>query len=417
MLKKVSIFSVFLSVLVWFVWPYYGFFAYKGKVPILTFDYVDIPSESPTSSYSHKPHYHSISKWLEGLLREHKQAINAPGISAAVAIDGEVVWTGTSGWADIETRNPVSKNTQFRIGSTSKVLTSAGLARLVDKRVIDLNLPISNYAPELPNTEWQEITVRQLASHTAGIPHYKENSDFWGMLKTLALTTHYDDVNDAVAIFDDSDLLFPPGTRFSYSSLGTVLLSKVMQDAAKQPYQTIMRDMVFEPLGLHNTMPEPKDKSNSNLATFYWNNQGAQSEVTPWRDVDLSHRLAGGGFISTSSELVKIGSSFLNSAFISRDTRELFWTPQYLPDGSEPPFGYSVGWRVIEKNLGEGIGQVKIVNHGGVSRGAQCWLMVLPEYNMSVAVNINSNTEVFWDFGRISLDIAKAFILADSPLH
>ena len=75
-----------------------------------------------------------------------------------------------------------------------------------------------------------------------------------------------------------------------------------------------------------------------------------------------------------------------------------------------PPHNYAIGWRDITLDLGEGIGLVQILNHGGVSRGAQSWLMVLPAYDMAVAVNINSNTEIFADFSRISLDVAREFI-------
>lgn len=59
-----------------------------------------------------------------------------------------------------------------------------------------------------------------------------------------------------------------------------------------------------------------------------------------------------------------------------------------------------------------GQGLVQIVNHGGVSRGGQGWLMILPDYQMAVAVNINRKTEVFWDFGSVSLEIASEFIHA-----
>lgn len=129
-----------------------------------------------------------------------------------------------------------------------------------------------------------------------------------------------------------------------------------------------------------------------------------------------SHRLAGGGFISTSSDLVKMGNAFLDDEFISEKTRNTFWTPQKLPDGSETPNGYSLGWRVLTRNIDPDVGEITFANHGGVSRGAQSWLMVIPEHNISIAVNINSNTKVFWDFGKVSMQILKPFLLAKSEM-
>ncbi|WP_448547501.1 serine hydrolase domain-containing protein [Thalassotalea fusca] len=397
----------------WFLWPVYEFYAYRGKAEFLPFyQFIDIPTEGPKSQFIGDVYYQTTGETVLELASAHQQKINAPAISIAVTMHGEIVWAGASGWADIEAQIPVTPDTQFRIGSTSKALTSIGLARMVDLNHFDVDAPISRYFKELPNPEWANMSARDLASHTSGLPHYRENTDKLGMYQTLALSTRYDNVIDALTVFDDSELLFAPGSDYSYSSFGTVLLSAVMQEASKVPYLTWMKQQVFSPLGIKATTAEFDNTTPESLATFYWNDQGRSKQVRPWRDVDLSHRLAGGGFVSTSSDLVRLGSAFLDTQFISTETRELFWRAQALPNGKMPPHNYAVGWRTILLDLGEAIGEVRAVNHGGVSRGAQSWLMVLPEYDMAVAVNINANTDVFGDFSRISRDIAMVFIQA-----
>jgi len=396
--------------LFWLGWPVYDFYAHRGKLPLIPFGFIEIPTQSPESEKLADSYYQEAGKKGLKLLTEHKLAINAPAISAAVAIDGQTVWAGSSGWADIENRLPASTETLFRLGSTSKALTATGLARLVDVNKIELDTSIAHYLSELPNPEWQNITSRHLISHLSGLPHYGENTDKLGLYQTLSLSRQYDNVTDAISVFDDSQLLFEPGSDFFYSSLGTVLLSSVMQAAAETSYQDWMNKAVFSPLGMTSTQAEPQENKPENLARFYWNNKGTSQEVKEWRKVNLSHRLAGGGFISTSSDLVKLGSGFLDSQFISRDTRQIFWTPQTLPDGSLTPHQYALGWRIASKDLGEAIGEITVVNHGGVSRGAQSWLMVIPEHNMAIAVNINANTEIFWDFGKVSMELAQLFI-------
>jgi serine beta-lactamase-like protein LACTB len=412
-LSKIKVLSIVLVLLlIAVIWPVYDGFAHKGKVPFPFFyTYIDIPKDSPTQQLLHNKVYKETGDHALSLLTQHKTNINAPAISAAVSINGDLVWAGVSGWSDIDNKTPVTTDTQFRIGSTSKALTGTALARLVDAGVINLDLPISNYMENLPK-QWQNITARQLASHTAGLPHYKENTDYVGLYKTISLSTRYEQVEDSLAVFDGSDLLFEPGTQFSYSTLGIVLLSAVMESAADTPYLDIMQQQVFSVLAMKATMAEFKGETSKNLSTFYWNNKGANAQVRPWRDVDLSHRLAGGGFISTSSDLVKMGSAFLQDDFISPATRKTFWTPQTLPDGSETPNGYSLGWRFMTVKVDDEFGEITVANHGGVSRGAQSWLMVIPEHNMSIAVNINSNTNVFWAFGKVSMQLAKMFILA-----
>lgn len=413
-MTKVKVLSIILvSVISVLIWPVYETMAYKNKVsfpPFYQFD--QIPAINPTDQILHQEKYKEAANKALTLISKNKVAINAPAISAAVSINGKLVWAGASGWSDIENEIPVTTNTQFRIGSTAKALTGTALARMFDAKLIDLDNNISVYMDDLPNDAWQNITSRQLASHMAGLPHYKENTDYLGLYKTLTLSTRYEEVEQSLSIFDSSELLFEPGTQFSYSTLGTVLLSAVMENAVNTPYLEIMKKQVFEPLKMNATMAEFQGENSVNLAKFYWNSEGQSNQVRQWRDVDLSHRLAGGGFISTSSDLVKMGNAFLDDKFISAKTRNIFWTPQTLPDGSETPMGYALGWRVITQEFDAEIGEITFANHGGVSRGAQSWLMVIPEHNISVAVNINSNTEVFWDFGKVSMEVLKPFLLA-----
>lgn len=394
--------------------PVYEFYAHRHTLPMLGKHYLVIPEKAPQQSQLHAVAYAQVSEVALAKLEQHRQSINSPGISAAVAIDGTLIWAGASGWADLQEDQAMNTTSQFRIGSTSKALNSALLARMVDAGSITLDTPLSAYDLAALNSSWADITPRQLASHMAGIPHYGDNTDWGGLYRTATLNTHYDDVADSLAVFDDSDTLFAPGDRFEYSSLGTVLLSAVMQEASGVRYQRAMQEQVLNPLHMTHTMPEPaigqRSVQSPDLATFYWHPEAGQDTVAPWREVDLSHRLAGGGFISTSSDLVKLGIGFNTANFISRPTREAFWTPQRLNSGEANEQGYAIGWRAHESDFGEGIGTLFYANHGGVSRGAQSWLMVIPKYDMAVAININANTEEFWTFGEVSFELVKIFL-------
>jgi len=420
MSKKLKVSFVVIGIVLLLVklsWPVYQAMAHKGKASFLPFyQFIAIPKESPRQHKLFNEDYKKSALTALKSIDEHKDTINAPAISAAVAIDGKLIWAGAAGWADIATRKPATIDSQFRIGSTSKALTGTALARMVDAQQIKLDNSIGSYLRNLKNDRWHKITPRQLASHTAGLPHYFKNNDYLGFYRTIALSTRYEQVQQALTVFDGSDLLFEPGSQFSYSSFGTVLLSAAMEGAADMPYLDIMQSQVFTPLNMLSTKAEYQANADDQLATFYWNNKGKQSLVREWREVDLSHRLAGGGFISTSTDLVKMGAAYMQNDFISAQTRETFWTPQILPDGSETPNGYALGWRVITRKIDDDIGEVTFANHGGVSRGAQSWLMVIPEHNMSIAVNINANTEVFWHFGKVSMQLAKTFILAKNDM-
>jgi len=387
--------------------PVYQFYAHKHAVPNWSFDYVEIPKQPPVTSEHFNPAYQGVFSDASNLISEHQRKIHSPGITAAVAIDGQLVWAGASGWADIEQKRPMTMSSQFRVGSTSKAINATLLAKLVEAGKLTLDTPISSFESGQMNQQWQNITPRQLASHSSGLPHYKDNNDWVGLYQTIALNTLFTDVAKSVDVFDDSDLLFSPGDEFSYSSLGTVLLSAVMQDSMSQTYQDAMKTQVFEPLSMTNSSA---DENVEHLVSFYLRQPQQPHKLAQWRDVDLSHRLAGGGFVSTSIDLVKLGLGFNSDEFLSKEVRDAFWTPQRLNNGEVNPQNYGIGWRVRESDFGEGVGTLFHANHGGVSRGAQSWLMVLPEHNMAVAVNINSKTDHFWDFGSVSYELVKLFL-------
>lgn len=404
MIRKISS-LVFLIASIWFAWPIYQFFAYEGRVPMF-FPEDTIPPGNTPQTTPFSTHPQSVAA-LE-LLAQHRTNIHAPAISAAVAVDGKIVWAGAVGWANIEAQIPATTATRFRIGSSSKAVTATLLARMVQEGKIDLDRPISTYYPDLPNPEWKNITPRQLASHTSGLPDYLDNyGDVWGLYYLFKLDKRYTSVSESLEVFDDTALLFEPGSQFHYTSFNTVLQSVVLEAVAGDNFLNSLRKQVLTPLAMDATGAEYELPAQNSLAGFYWNKDGKYPAFRRWQNVDLSHRLAGGGLISTPSDLVKLGSAWLDDSFITPATRALFWQPQRLADGSVNEQNYALGWRWA--NYEDAAGKVHNANHGGVSRGSQCWLMVIPEQRMAVAVMINSNVENFWDFGQISMPLARLF--------
>lgn len=402
--KKISV-LIFTLAFIWLAWPIYQFLAYEGKVPMWFPTDIEAPEQYPhTTSFAAHPQ--SVAA-LE-LLAQRRAIIHAPAISAAVAVDGKIVWAGAVGWANIEEHIPATAATQFRIGSTSKAVTATLLARLVQERKMELDKPIAHYYPDLPNPQWEKITPRQLASHTSGLPDYLDNyGDLWGLYYLFKLDKRYTSVSESLEVFDDNALLFEPGSQFHYTSFNTVVQSVVLEAVAVEPFITAMRNQVFTPLGMDATGAEYELSQSNSLATFYWNKDGKYPAFRVWQPVDLSHRLAGGGFISTPSDMVKLGSAWLDNNFITPATRQQFWQPQQLTDGTINPQNYALGWRWA--NYEDENGRINNANHGGVSRGSQSWLMVIPEHNMAVAVMINSNVEEFWDIGQVGMPLARLF--------
>lgn len=398
---SIAIFGLVIHLLL----PVYGFLSHREKLPHPPYGWIPLPAEFPSVQTVDYPGYAESGDTALALLKRHRASINAPAITAAVAVDGQRVWAGAVGWQDIETRQPATLSTQFRIGSTSKALTTTTLGRMLQQGDADLDQPLDTVFEALPNHQWADVTPRQLASHTAGLAHYGDTEDWLGMYQFMALNSQYDNVEDTVDLFDDTPLLFQPGTSFSYSSLGTVLLSAYMQRRGGKQYQQLVNDLVLSPLKMTEThWQEP----TSNLATHYWfSEDNDRTSARQWRRVNLSHRLAGGGFVSTSSDLVKLGSAYLDASFLKPEVVHTLWTPQALTSGAINPQRYALGWREGELQLEQSTHTT--YHHGGVSRGAQSWLVVIPDYQMVIALNINRKTADFADFASVYKEIAQVF--------
>ena len=395
-----------IAVSLWILAPVYGFYAHRGKAPLPPWGWVTVDGVAPAIQFLSDPTFERAGNDALTAMAAYREANNLPSLSAAVAIADRVVWSGAVGFSDIAANVPATPDTLYRIGSVSKALTATALAQLVERGEIDLDAPISTYLSTVQNPIWSQITARQLASHSAGMPHYGENQDLIGLYHSIAMASHYDDVRDALSIFDTSPLLSVPGENFHYSSLGTVLLGAVMSEAADVSYRDLMHREVFQPAGMNTTYPDGgPHRTADNLAKFYYTD-GARFRV--WRPVDLSHRLPGGGYISSPQELGRLGGIYFSGQGLSAETRGVFWAPQELADGTINEQNYALGWRWREFDF-EGMSTVGSANHGGVSRGSQCWLLMYPAHEMSMAFCTNTKTKDFGTFGLFYKPFFEAF--------
>ena len=315
-----------------------------------------------------------------------------PGVTAAVGVDGRVVWSEGFGYADVENRTPVWPHTKMRIGSVSKALTSVAVGQLVEDGALDLDAPVQRYVPSFPEKR-DTITTRLVAGHLAGIRHYR-NDEFLS-------TTHYSGVQDGLDIFEADTLLFEPGTEYSYSSYGWNLVSAVVEGAANEPFLAYMRDQVLRPLHLRHTVADHVDSLITNRTDYYVRENG-QLRNAPY--VDNSYKWAGGGYLATAEDLVHFGHGFLNGEVLTAETVNLLTTSQRTSDGEET--GYGIGWQIETDSAGR-----RIVGHSGGSVGGSTAFITYPEANVVVAL-ISNMSGVDYDslprqIGRLFLEAAR----------
>jgi len=322
---------------------------------------------------------------------------NIPGLSISIMQKGELVYSKGYGYADLAKEIPVDPaKTMFRIGSVSKTVTAAGLGRMYDQGLIDLDAPIQTYVPEWPN-KVHDITLRQLAGHLAGIRHYKD-LEFMSQKK-------YKSVAEGLDIFKEDPLINEPGTEYAYSSYGWNLIAAAMESAAKQAGTTkaqanfisIIQNEVFGPLQMTHTQADYADKDIPNRTSFYQMREGVPIEA-PY--VDNSYKWAGGGFIGTTEDLCKFGQAHMTSGYLSQETLDLWMKSQQTTDGKDTNYG--IGWRTFDRSSGH-----TFYGHSGGSVGGITFFLIHIPSETTLAITANVDP---LNYGGIQFELMELFV-------
>jgi serine beta-lactamase-like protein LACTB, mitochondrial len=326
------------------------------------------------------------------MMEELRTRVGSPGLSAAVAVDGKVVWAEGFGEADVEGHVPVSPESRFRLGSVSKLLTLAAAARLVDLGSLDLDAPVQRYVPAFPD-KGQPITSRQLAGHLAGIRHYAPQ-DFQRPVK------RYERLTDGLEIFQGDPLVHPPGTAYLYSSYGYNLLGVVVEGAAGKDFLTALDELVSRPLGLAATGPDVPERIVDRRVRPY--RRTAEGVIENEPPIDSSYKWPSGGLLATASDVVRFGSAQLAGDFLKPGTRTLLFTSQRTAAGEET--GVGLGWRIATSEAGR-----RFYHHGGSIEGGRAFVLLLPEGRVAVAILTNLSGARFAE--QDALKLAELFLV------
>ncbi|WP_372973719.1 serine hydrolase domain-containing protein [Muriicola sp.] len=315
---------------------------------------------------------------LDAALRDLVENRRVPGLALTVLHKGNTLFQKGYGYADLDQKIPVDpRKTIFRIASASKPIASMALARMVADGDIDLDESFYAYVPYFPRKE-TDFTIRQLAGHTAGIRGYKG--------KEYALNKPYS-IRDSLEIFRDDALQFKPGTGYLYNSFDWVLISLAMEEVSGMSFVRYVKEKVLDPLGMENTQEEVPGDLPENTAVFYTR---TRSGFRPSVEVDNRYKLAGGGFLSTTEDLTRLGRACLEGSLVPAETMREFLTAQNV--GGESTY-YGLGWQVSADPEGR-----PFVGHVGNGVGGYSNFFVYPEEEIVISLLINCSDPKIQDY-------------------
>lgn len=311
--------------------------------------------------------------------------------------DGKVVVDGNYGFADLENRVPVTRDSVFAIGSISKQFGAAAVMQLVEAGKLSLEDPLSKWMPEFPRAD--KILVRNLLQHTTGIVDF-EYSGTWP--KTMGLERTTDEI---IATFRDLPPLFEPGQQWSYSSSNYVLIGKILEKITGEPLAQLMKTRVFDRAGLEHTRFCDSYELIPNRVHGY---EQAKTGWVPAPWSHLSQFALAGGICSTAHDLLAWQHALEEGKVVSAASYRAMSTPGTTADGTPIHYGYGLS----QLRLGN---HRRIIHSGGVS-GFGAMLEHFPEDKLRIITLANDrHTDITHELATDLLKIPPARAVPITP--
>jgi CubicO group peptidase (beta-lactamase class C family) len=271
--------------------------------------------------------------------------------SVLISQHGHVLLSKGYGFADRDQMTPNGPQTRFGIGSNTKQFTAAAILMLEVQGKLKVTDRICEYIPECPSA-WGVITIKELLTHTSGIPDYVNTlPDFVGYagppLTPLQIIAH----------FRDLPLEFAPGTTFTYDNSGYFVLGYIIEQASGLSYEAFLQKNILTPLGLSDT---GYNHNSNGVATGYTDGYSA----TPAEPENPSVPYAAGALYSTVEDMNRWEQALTTNALLPATSRaEMFAAQAAIPGGDPMAAGYGYGFFI-----GTDSGR-PIIWHGGAIPG------------------------------------------------
>lgn len=306
-----------------------------------------------------------------------------------VARDGKPIFRRAYGAANREWMIPNTTETRYRIGSITKQFTAAAILQLADGNKLALDDPINKYLPDLPAT-WGQASIRQLLSHTSGIPSHTLADDSDVKLMPVKHTPE-----QLIDLLRNVPLNYEHGTKFMYNNMGYVLLGQIIETVSGMSYPDYLEKKLLTPLKLRSSGYDNGRVVVSQLAQDYTD---GVDDVVKGRFVNMSNVHAAGAMYSTVDDLLMWQQMlFRGKVLSSAGLKEM------LTDGGHH---YGFGW-VVRENLSR-----KLYEHGGNIGAYSSLLAYYPHDKLTVIVLSNYGDEVV---SKITDELARLTLGAAAP--
>lgn len=325
---------------------------------------------------------------IDQTVQKAMSAKHLPGLSLAIVKDGKVVLAKGYGVSNLELQTPTTEHTRFVVFSITKTFTATATMLLVEKGRIKLEDQISKFLPNLP-IKWRAVTVRQLLTHTSGLPEYRDHIPELGDVRPDYSTSQ------VLGLIRKSPMLFPPGDRWEYTETNYYLLGLIIEKVSGMTYQNFVSKQILAPLGLRESRFDDSVRLMPNRADGYLFEKGNFVNA-PRYSPSLTYAAA--GLASTVLDLaqwdIALGKRLLKPA-----TWKMMWTGAKLNNGKATEYGFGFGLTPFRGHrrighVGGGDGFCAALSHFGDDR---------------ISVIVCTNLNIGFDISSLANEIAALF--------
>lgn len=339
-------------------------------------------------------------KQIEELINTEKDKAKIPGLAVVIIQGDKVIMEKGYGYADLKNKKPVTLDTLFELGSTSKAFTALGILQLKDEGKLKLDDKVSKYIPWLKlmyDDKEVEITINNLIHQNSGIPPY--------MLGNIFPSEAKDALETAVKSIIGQKLNFYPGTKYQYSTINYDILGLLIEKISGQSYENYIENNVFKPMGLNNTYLSRAEAEKHGMAKGY--KYGFTVPMEYYEPVYRGNNPAAN--VTTNAKDIKKWLRIQLGIEENMSFNKKLIVESHTPNRSVEPgptlSSYAMGWHFYQRGNGE-------LSHSGANACYYSVLSLRPEEKIGVALLSN-----IYSYGNQTIADRIMDILMDRQLR
>ncbi len=327
------------------------------------------------------------SRTLETYLKviNHNKGFNG---EILISNGHDIIFQKSIGMASFENNIQLENGAKYRIASITKTFTGTLIAIAQEEQKLNVHDRVNDYLIAL-SPKFKDITILQLLKHSSGLPHNEGIKDYWRIKSKLQMTPE-----QVIKEINGLDLLFEPGSKMKYSSLGYYLLASILENVYKSNFEVILQDKILSKLQMKETNVADNLKILPKMTSGYHLIKDDSLVVAPYRNFSL---LKGAGDLyATSSDLLKWNNSFYSNTLLTQKTQDIIFEKSDHPIAKNGDH-YGYGWYLNSDTP-------KSYYHGGGTWGYSTFTSMYPDSQTSIIILSNISA---LPISSIALDVEK----------